>query len=195
MTFFLIMFVVSYLLGSVSSAIVICKLCGLPDPRTEGSGNPGATNVLRIGGKKVATAVLLGDVLKGLVPVVIVVMFNAPGWIVTLTAMFAFLGHVFPVFYQFQGGKGVATYLGTMLGVFWLLGLIAIGSWLFTAAILRYSSLSAVVMSIVVPIAGYFFLGFEACIPLVIMTLILLVRHTDNIKRLIKGKEPRLGQK
>ncbi len=194
MTFFLIMFVVSYLLGSISSAILICKLCGLPDPRSKGSGNPGATNVLRFGGKKIATAVLLGDVLKGLIPVIIVVMFDAPNWVVTLTAFFAFLGHVFPIFYEFQGGKGVATYLGTMLGVYWLLGLIAIVSWLLVAAITRYSSLSAVVMSLVVPIAAYFFLGVEATLPLLLMTVILLFRHAANLKRLSAGKEPKIGK-
>lgn len=195
MTFFLIMFVVSYLLGSISSAIIICKLCGLPDPRTQGSHNPGATNVLRFGGKKVAAAVLLGDAFKGLIPVTIVVIFAAPDWVVTLTALFAFLGHVFPIFFGFQGGKGVATYLGTMLGACWLLGVIAIGSWLLTALATRYSSLSAVVMSIVVPIAGYFFFGFEATIPLIMMTFILLFRHGENIKRLLKGQESKIGAK
>jgi glycerol-3-phosphate acyltransferase PlsY len=194
MTFFLIMFAVSYLMGSLSSAIIICKLCGLPDPRTKGSGNPGATNVLRFGGKQVATAVLLGDVFKGIVPVVIVVVFGAPAWVATLTAFFAFTGHVFPIFFGFRGGKGVATYLGTMLGVAPIMGVIAIAAWLVTALVTRYSSLSAVVMSIAVPIAGYFFLGWAAALPLVLMTIILLFRHHENIKRLMDGKEPKIGK-
>ncbi len=194
MTFFLIMFAVSYLLGSISSAIVICKLCGLPDPRTQGSKNPGATNVLRIGGKKAAAAVLVGDVLKGFIPVMIVVLLDAPAWVITLTAFFAFLGHVFPVFFGFQGGKGVATYLGTMFGTFWLLGVIAAGTWALIAGITRYSSLSALVMSIVIPIVGYFYFGLEATLPLLMMTIILIFRHVNNIKRLCNGSEPKIGK-
>jgi glycerol-3-phosphate acyltransferase PlsY len=123
----------AYLLGSISSAIIVCQLMGLPDPRSLGSGNPGATNVMRIGGKKAAAITLFGDTLKGLIPVLIGQLLDVPLLILACIGLAAFLGHLYPVFFRFQGGKGVATLLGVLLGINWMLGLAAIGTWLFMA--------------------------------------------------------------
>ena len=132
-----------YLIGSISTAIITCKLMGLEDPRSSGSNNPGATNVLRIGGKKAAIITLMGDMLKGLVPVLIVKFFNLEITVVALVAVGAFLGHLFPLFFKFKGGKGVATFFGSLIGISWQAGLAALASWLLIAYIFKYSSLSA----------------------------------------------------
>jgi len=129
----------AYLAGSLSSAIIMCKLFSLPDPRSQGSGNPGATNVLRFGGKKIAILVLTGDVLKGLIPVLIASTVGLTATGIALVGVSAFLGHLYPVFFKFQGGKGVATALGVLLGISWLLGVAIIVTWLVTAVIFRLS--------------------------------------------------------
>jgi len=181
--------IISYFIGSLSSAILLCKLLGLPDPRQQGSGNPGATNVLRFGGKKVAFAVLVGDMLKGALPVYIFSFFLAP-FAVGLCALAAFLGHLFPLYFGFKGGKGVATALGTWFALDWRLGLLAGGIWLVVAFMTRYSSLAAVMMTLVVLAAPFI---FDTTMGVFIMCLLLLWTHRNNILRLYKGTEPKIG--
>ncbi len=183
-----------YLFGSISTAIVTCKLMRLPDPRTEGSGNPGATNVLRIGGKKAAAATLAGDMLKGLIPVLLAKAAGASVLIQALAAFAAFLGHLYPVFFGFKGGKGVATALGVLLGLNWLVGLATIGTWLVMAFLFRISSLSALTAIALTP--GYIFL-LQPELPLlvgsIVMGMMLFWRHRSNIRNLLDGTEGRIG--
>lgn len=190
----LLCFAGAYLLGSLSTAIIVCKAFGLPDPRQEGSGNPGATNVLRLGGKKLAALVFLGDALKGLIPVLIVKLLIGTPWVVMTAALCAFLGHLYPIFFKFKGGKGVATYIGCLFGGYLGLGAIAAGIWLGIAALTRYSSLSALIMAAVMPVIAGFWLGFGAFLPLLLMSACLFYRHRSNIRRLRAGEEPKIGQ-
>jgi len=184
----------AYLLGSLSSAIIVCRLAGLPDPRTQGSGNPGATNVLRFGGKKMAVIALLGDFFKGLVPVLAAQWLGLPLLFIALTALAAFLGHLYPVFFRFQGGKGVATFIGVLLGIHWMLGLAAIASWLFMATVVRISSLSALVMSLLVPVYSWFIPGdWQLTSILSLMVAIIFWRHRSNIGRLLHGEEDKVS--
>ena len=150
--FFLIFLGLSYLAGSVCSAVIVSNFFKLPDPRAEGSKNPGATNVLRLSGKKYAAIVLLADMLKGFLPVVLARMFNFNGFEISMVCLAAVLGHLFPYFFDFKGGKGVATALGAFLGVNFTLGLIAIFMWILIAAISRYSSLAAIVTLLAAPL-------------------------------------------
>lgn len=180
----------AYLVGSLSSAIIVCKIMCLPDPRGEGSGNPGATNVLRFGGKKAAAITLAGDMLKGLIPVLFVKYLDTSVLTLVLVGFAAFLGHLYPVFFQFKGGKGVATMLGVMFGFSWWVGLATAGTWLFMAKIIKISSLSALVATALAPV--YIWLWFNhlsAIIVTAIMTLILFWRHRSNIQNLVKGTE------
>jgi len=190
----LLSFIGAYLLGSVSSAIIVCKLFGLPDPREEGSGNPGATNVLRLGGKKLAALVFLGDALKGLIPVLLVKLMIATPWVVMTTALCAFLGHLYPIFFKFQGGKGVATYIGCLFGGYFWLGALASVIWAGVAAVTRYSSLSALVMAALIPLFALIWLGWKAFLPLLVMSGFLFYRHRANIQRLREGNEPKIGK-
>lgn len=180
----------AYLIGSLSSAIILCKLAGLPDPRGEGSGNPGATNVLRIGGKKLAATVLFLDVLKGVIPVLIANMLElAPEWIAA-TAFFAFIGHLYPVFFQFKGGKGVATALGAFLALSPFLALTAIVTWLAVFLLTRLSSLAALAAAAMTPIYSLWLIENHIVRWIIlIIALLLIARHHSNIKRLIKGDE------
>ncbi|MCW8934801.1 MAG: glycerol-3-phosphate 1-O-acyltransferase PlsY [Gammaproteobacteria bacterium] len=185
-----------YLLGSVSTAIVTCKIMGLSDPRTVGSNNPGATNVLREGGKKAAIITLLGDMLKGLIPVSIAVALDMQDEVIAATAVAAFLGHLYPLYYGFKGGKGVATILGTLLGIHWMLGLGTIGIWLFMALSLRYSSLSALVAAAGSPVLAWFIMQstvITVCVAF--MAAMLIWRHKSNIKKLLAGEEDKIGAK
>ena len=141
----LVLVVAAYLMGSLSSAIIVCRLMGFPDPRTQGSGNPGATNVLRYGGKRAAVIVLLGDALKGLIPVAIAQTLAISDTGLAAVAIAAFLGHLYPVFFGFEGGKGVATAFGVLLGLSWIIGLAVLATWLLMAFVFRYSSLAALV--------------------------------------------------
>ena len=185
-----------YLLGSVSTAIITCKVMGLSDPRTVGSNNPGATNVLRAGGKKAAIITLLGDMLKGLIPVLIAVLLDMPHEVVAVTAVAAFLGHLFPLYYGFKGGKGVATILGTLLGIHWMLGLGTIGIWLFMAITLRYSSLSALVAAAGSPVLTWFITQSAVLtVSVMFMALLLIWRHKKNIQNLLAGQEDKIGAK
>ena len=185
----------AYLMGSISSAIIVCRIMGLPDPRTEGSNNPGATNVLRIGGKKAAAITLFGDMLKGLIPVACVHLFSDSAQLFALTAMAAFLGHLYPVFFGFKGGKGVATALGVQLGIHWLLGLSVAAIWLFMAKGLKISSLAALVSMAVAPVIIWLvWPSPELLVMQIIMTILLFWRHRSNIQNLISGEESKIGK-
>ena len=184
----------AYLFGSISTAIICCKLMGLPDPRTQGSRNPGATNVARIGGKKAAALTLAGDMLKGLIPVLLGHALDVSIVILAATALAAFLGHLYPIFFAFQGGKGVATALGVSFGLYWPAGLVIAAIWLVMAFLFRYSSLSALTAFALAPAVFYW---LTPHIPVVIAMLILAVmlfwRHRSNIVNLLSGKEDKIG--
>jgi glycerol-3-phosphate acyltransferase PlsY len=186
---------ISYLFGSISSAIVICKLMGLPDPRTEGSKNPGATNVLRIGGKKAAIITLLGDVLKGVIPVLAAKWYGFDTLSLSLIAFAAFLGHLFPIFFRFQGGKGVATAFGCIIALSLPVGLALVATWLLIAIIFRYSSLAALIAALLAPIYTWYFTNLNYTVMAGVISLILLYRHRKNIQNLMSGKETKIGQK
>jgi glycerol-3-phosphate acyltransferase PlsY len=192
----LLLISMAYLLGSLSTAVLVSKAFGLPDPREQGSGNPGATNVLRLGGKKAAILTLLGDALKGFVPVVVANLMGMNPLIVGLVGLAAFLGHLYPVFFGFKGGKGVATALGVMSGFFWGLGLAVLATWIGVAALTRYSSLAALVAAALAPLYVWFMLGHLALSLLTLLLAALLFwRHRANIQRLIHGEESRIGKK
>ncbi len=182
--------VFAYFMGSLSAAIITCKLMGLPDPRTQGSNNPGATNVMRIGGKKAAVFTLLGDMLKGLVPVLVARWFNSDDLTLALVAVAAFLGHLYPVFFGFKGGKGVATSLGALLGVSWPVALAMIATWLLVAYGFKISSMAALVASALSPFYFWWFSGSTIYIIMSTFISILLIwRHRSNIQRLLAGTE------
>ncbi|MDF3031973.1 MAG: Glycerol-3-phosphate acyltransferase [Moraxellaceae bacterium] len=189
------MLIFAYLLGSVSTAIIVCRLLGLPDPRTEGSHNPGATNVLRLGGKGPAILTLLGDMLKGVVPVLIaqhVLQLSAP-WLAGV-GFAAFLGHLFPVFFRFEGGKGVATAMGVLLALHWPLGLAVIGIWIVAFAPTRISSLGSIIGFAAAPLLCAW-MAPALVIGVTPMSIVLLVRHRPNIQALLRGEERKFGQK
>jgi glycerol-3-phosphate acyltransferase PlsY len=186
----------AYLLGSISSAIIVCKLMGLPDPRTQGSNNPGATNVLRIGGKKAAAITLFGDMLKGFIPVAAVHLISDSAQIFALTAVAAFVGHLYPVFFSFKGGKGVATALGVQFGLHWQFGLAVAAIWLFMAKGLKISSLAALVSMALAPaIIWYIWPSQELLAMQIFISILLFWRHRSNIQNLVSGKENKIGPK
>lgn len=185
----------AYLLGSVNSAIIVCYIFRLPSPRSIGSGNPGTTNVLRIGGKVPAAITLAFDILKGLAPVVIAKMLTNNEFIIACTALYAILGHVFPIFFGFKGGKGVATLIGTLFGFGWILGLIFVITWLCVAIITKYSSLAALVATIVASASVIFTANLQVAAPFLIIAIMILVKHKANIQRLISGQESKIGDK
>ncbi len=189
-----LLIVAGYLFGSISAAIIVCKFMGLPDPRTEGSRNPGATNVARLGGKKAAALTLLGDMLKGLLPVVAAHALHASATVLAGTALAAFLGHLYPVFFRFQGGKGVATALGVTFGLYWPVGLLVSGIWLVMAVLFRYSSLAALTAVLAIP-AGFAWLwpSRPLIIAMCVMVVMLYWRHRSNIANLLSGKEGKIG--
>lgn len=185
--------ILSYLLGSVSTAIIVCKLMQLPDPRTVGSNNPGATNVLRVGGKKAAALTLIGDSLKGLIPVLIAKLLEVEALILALVAISAFLGHLFPVFFSFKGGKGVATFFGAMLAINHWIGLMLLATWLIIAYGLKISSLSALITAVAAPIYFWFFQGETIFFWMsLFFTISLLLTHHANIRKLISGEENKI---
>lgn len=186
----------AYLLGSLSSAVIVSRLFGLPDPREQGSKNPGATNVLRLGGKKAAIITLLGDALKGLMPVIIARTLGAEPVVIGAVGFSAFMGHLFPIFFGFKGGKGVATALGVLSGFSWWVGLSVLASWIAMAYVSRISSLSALVAAALAP--AYVWLILHSAVltgATLIMTVLLFLRHRGNIERLLKGEESRIGRK
>lgn len=185
-----VLIVIAYLFGSISAAIIVCKVMALPDPRTQGSNNPGATNVLRIGGKKAAAITLFGDMLKGFLPVLLAVLLGSTELTLALTAIAAFLGHLYPVFFGFKGGKGVATAFGVILALNWLVALLMILTWLLIAYGLKISSIAALVASALAP---FYFWWLSDSTIFVIMSLflsaLLFWRHRSNIQRLLAGTE------
>ncbi|MCJ2377995.1 glycerol-3-phosphate 1-O-acyltransferase PlsY [Vibrio sp. ZSDZ34] len=190
----LAMIIVAYLLGSVSSAVLICRVAGLPDPRTVGSHNPGATNVLRVGGKGAAVAVLLCDMLKGTIPVWGGFLLGIDPIILGVVAIAACLGHMYPLFFHFKGGKGVATALGAIAPIGWdLTGLIT-GTWLVVAIVFRYSSLAALVTVMMAPVYTWMVTP-QYTFPVAMLSCLIILRHHQNIRRLFEGSEPKLGQK
>lgn len=196
-TYMLPIFIVigAYLIGSVSSAIIICKIMRLPDPRDSGSGNPGATNVLRIGGKKAAIIALVGDALKGFLPVIITSLLGFSNSIIALVAIAAFVGHLYPIFFKFKGGKGVATCLGALIALSPVLSVIVLGAWILVFAALRYSSLAALAAIAVGLIYGWHIMPPAFYIAFAVMGLALFWRHRGNIERLVKGTESKFGSK
>ncbi len=191
----IVYFLGAYLLGSISSAILVCKALGEPDPRGSGSGNPGATNVLRQSGKVAAALTLAGDVAKGFVPVLLGTLYDLPAPFIAALCAGAFIGHLYPVFFQFQGGKGVATLIGVLFGIAPLLGVGFVATWLAVAAVSRYSSLSALVAAAAAPLIAWA-LNIPPIIifTLAVMVAVLFWRHQANIRKLIAGEESKIGQ-
>ena len=197
--------VAAYLVGSLSFAVIVSRAMGLNDPRTYGSKNPGATNVLRSGSKAAAIVTLLLDALKGWVPVVLVKWYGQPYGLedgtIALVALAAFMGHLYPVFFRFIGGKGVATALGVLVGISPVLGLAAGATWLIIAFFFRYSSLASLAAAVFAPVYYVFgdgvawYLDAGIAVSIVVMSALLIYRHRENITRLVQGKESRLGKK
>jgi glycerol-3-phosphate acyltransferase PlsY len=195
----------AYLIGSLSFAVIVSRVMGLNDPRTFGSKNPGATNVLRSGSKGAAIATLLLDAAKGWLPVMLVKWLGQPYGLgdgtVAMVGLAAFLGHLYPVFFRFVGGKGVATALGVLLGMSWILGLATAATWVIMAAFFRYSSLASLTAAVFAPVyylmggGVAWFMSKSIMLSLSVMSLFLIYRHAENIGRLAKGTESRLGKK
>ena len=195
--------VLAYLMGSLSFAIIVSRLMGLKDPRSYGSNNPGATNVLRSGNKKAAVATLLLDGLKGWLPVMLVKWFGKDYGLedgtIAAVAFAAFLGHLYPVFFKFQGGKGVATAAGALLGIEWLLGLATLTTWLIIAYFTRYSSLASMASAAFAPLfyllgnRGPWYMERSILVAIFMIGLLLVIRHRENINKLLQGKESKLG--
>jgi glycerol-3-phosphate acyltransferase PlsY len=188
------MIIFAYLCGSISSAILVCKLAGLPDPRTHGSGNPGATNVLRLGGKVAAACVLVFDVLKGMVPVWLAYLMHVTPLFLGLTAIAACVGHIYPVFFQFRGGKGVATAFGAIAPIGWDLTGLVTGTWLLTVLLSGYSSLGAIVSALIAPFYVWWFKP-QFTFPVSMLSCLILLRHHDNIQRLWRGQEGKIWKR
>ena len=190
----LIMTMAAYLLGSISSAVLICRLLKLPDPRETGSNNPGATNVLRIGGKWAALSVLLCDMLKGTIPVWSSWFLGIEPVLLGVIAIAACLGHMYPIFFHFKGGKGVATALGSIAPIGLDLTGIVMATWLAIAALFRYSSLAALITVLITPFYTWMFKP-QYTLPVAMLCCLIVFKHHENIKRLIAGEEPKIGQK
>jgi glycerol-3-phosphate acyltransferase PlsY len=190
---FIIFAAIAYLLGSLSSAIIVCRLMGLPDPRSEGSKNPGTTNVLRLGGKNAAALTLLGDALKGLIAVLLARIFGVHGFWLGLVAVVAVIGHIFPLFFQFKGGKGVATAFGATLALSLPLALVGAITWLLVLVFSRYSSLAALVTAVFLPIYCILFADFSYLIPILVMSGLIIWRLWENIQRLKAGTETKVN--
>jgi glycerol-3-phosphate acyltransferase PlsY len=191
---FIVIILLSYLIGSISTAIIVCKMLNIADPRTQGSNNPGATNVLRIGGKKAATITLIGDGLKGAIPVLIAHYLAFNMLAVTWVVLAVFLGHVYPIFFGFKGGKGVATFLGALLALSYLTGLGFIITWAFVAKVLKISSLSALIATALTPV--YFYLmtdNLASTYVIFSICLWIFYTHQSNIKRLLNKQENKIN--
>ncbi len=200
----LLLIPIAYLIGSISFAVVVSKCMRLPDPHSYGSGNPGATNVLRTGNKLAAVLTLIGDALKGFFAVMLARILlgdesltsTLSSWLLCGVVIAVFLGHLFPIFHGFKGGKGVATACGILFGINWILGLATLGTWIIVAAFMRYSSLAALAAAVFGPIYFVFLFGFQPMgIALLVVCLLLIWRHRSNIHNLINGKESRIGSK
>ena len=188
--------VLAYLIGSLSFAVIVSRIFGLDDPRTYGSGNPGATNVLRSGHKGAAVLTLVFDALKGYVPVALAVMAGFPAEVVAAIGLGAFIGHLWPVFFKFEGGKGVATAAGVLLGIDPALGGLVLLLWLGMAVVFRYSSLAALTASIAAPLLQVWLQGPSTMsLAVAVMSVLLIWRHAPNIRKLMAGQESKIGQK
>lgn len=189
---FLISIILAYLIGSLSFAIIVAKLMCFRDPRSTGSGNAGATNMLRMAGKQAALYVLLGDALKGLIAVLIARFLGAYGVSLAFIALVVVIGHVFPLYFKFRGGKGVATMLGAFLGLSFWIGLFLIATWLIIAYLFRYSSVATLVSAVAAPI--YMMIGAHAdyFFPVLLITILVVWKHWENIQRLCKGTEGKI---
>lgn len=184
-----------YLLGSVATAVLVSRALGAADPRSGGSGNPGATNVLRLAGRRAAALTLAGDVVKGAVPVLAAQAAGLPPGPVALAGLAAFLGHLYPVFFGFRGGKGVATAFGALLGMEPLLGGAVLATWLVVAGVSRYSSLAALASSVLAPVYAWIGSGLPVVVGAVsVMAALLVWRHRANVRRLLAGEEGRIGR-
>ncbi len=193
MTLAIILTIAAYLLGSLSAAIIVCRILGLPDPRTQGSRNPGATNVLRYGGKQAAAVVLAGDALKGLLPVLVARLLGAEDHVVAAVGLAAFLGHLYPIFFAFQGGKGVATAFGVLWGLAWPVALAAAATWLVVAKVFKISSLAALIAALLTPVYMWWLVPAPSHVVMTgAMSLLLLWRHRSNVQRLIMGEEDKI---
>jgi glycerol-3-phosphate acyltransferase PlsY len=182
--------ITSYLIGSISTAIIVCKALNLPDPRTRGSNNPGATNVLRIGGKKAAAITLIGDGLKGALPVAVALFMGFDLVDASWIALSAFLGHIYPIFFGFKGGKGVATFLGSLFALGLSIGISFALIWIFVAKVLKISSLSALIATLLTPIFFFFISdNLEASYIIALISLWIFYTHRSNIKRMLSGEE------
>jgi len=184
-----------YVFGSIPFGLILTKLAGLGDVREIGSGNIGATNVLRTGKKPLAALTLLADILKGLIPTLFVTAYVELIPYGLIAGFMALIGHMFPVWLKFKGGKGVATYIGVAFGFFWPSGVCFILSWLVVAFLFRYSSLSALVACLVTPFVTFFLTEEIIATTLFVMSILVLIRHRSNIERLIAGEEDKIGQK
>jgi glycerol-3-phosphate acyltransferase PlsY len=200
----LLLIPIAYLNGSISFAVVVSKCMRLPDPHSYGSGNPGATNVLRTGNKLAAVLTLIGDALKGYFAVMLARILlgdesltsTLNSWLLCGVVVAVFLGHLFPLFHDFKGGKGVATACGILFGINWILGLATLGTWIIVATFMRYSSLAALAAAVFGPIYFVFLFGFQPmAIALLIVCLLLICRHRSNIHNLMNGTESRIGTK
>jgi glycerol-3-phosphate acyltransferase PlsY len=184
----------SYLIGSLATAVLVSRFMGLPDPRAHGSGNPGATNVLRLGNRRAAVIALLGDMLKGMLPVLFAATLGAPNLTLAAVGLAAFFGHLYPIFFGFRGGKGVATSLGVLFGLSWEVGLACSVTWLLTARFSRFSSLAALCAAFMAPLYMHWFGGpREFQIAALIMATLLIWRHRSNIQNLRNGTESKIS--
>ncbi len=192
----LAMIILGYLSGSISAGILVARLMGLGDPRDAGSGNPGATNLLRLGGRKAAIITLLVDAAKGLIPVLAAQALQLESLWLALVGLAAFLGHLYPVFFGFRGGKGIATGFGVMLGWHWLLGAAGLLTWVLVAAVFRMSSLSALLSFALAPVYLLLLTGDVALTAaMALMAVITAWRHRENIQRILRGEEPKIGKR
>lgn len=196
-----VILLLGYLVGSLSAAIITCKLMGLTDPRSQGSGNPGATNVLRTGNKKAAAITLTGDALKGLLAVLLTQIYleamqiDLP-WLPTATGLAAFIGHLYPIFFRFKGGKGVATACGLLLGISLPVFTLTALTWLITAWVSKYSALAALSAFTLAPLYAFYLIDSQiVTVILIIMSILIFWRHRSNIQRLYQGTETKIGNK
>ncbi|MCX7115375.1 MAG: glycerol-3-phosphate 1-O-acyltransferase PlsY [Gammaproteobacteria bacterium] len=188
--------IAAYLSGSVCSAVIVSRLFNLPDPRTTGSKNPGASNVLRLSGKKYAIMVLIGDMLKGLLPVLLAKVLGLSMLVEAMACWAAVMGHIYPVFFHFEGGKGVATAMGGLFGIHLMLGVAVLGTWLIVAKLTRYSSLASLISIGLSPFyLVAFSQGFDAFPPIFFIVLFVFYKHRENVSRLLAGEEPKLFEK
>ena len=190
----IVLVVLGYLCGSLASAVIVCRIMKLPDPRREGSGNPGATNVLRLGGKTAAALTLAGDVLKGTIPVLLAHLLSDSPAVLAATAVAAFIGHLYPVFFQFKGGKGVATAFGAIAALVYPVALFMGAVWVLVAMVTRYASLASISAAVMAPLFTLLFIREPAYVlALTAIAALLVYRHWGNIERLRDGSEPEIS--